>query len=293
MRESVLKQNVWEDKNFLSEGSWLAWDETSNKAAGFVVSKVWQDQVPGIDFNKETGWIQALLVGGGYHRRGIGSKLLAMAEAALQDKGVRTVELGNDFHYRIFPGIPDSFIEVKQWFEKKGYISKEVSYDLWRWYEDDSIVSLPQFEGVTFRTALPNEAERVIAFMRRCFPGRWEYQTIQYWQKGGTGREIVIAEKDGEMIGFCRINDSHSPLLAQNVYWAPLFQTELGGVGPLGIDERLRGYGYGLAVVEAGVYFLHQRGIRQIVIDTTGFVDFYGKLGYEVWKSYRRFAKSI
>ena len=71
--------------------------------------------------------------------------------------------------------------------------------------------------------------------------------------------------------------------IAQNVYWAPLFEEELGGIGPLGIAPEERGKGYGLAIVQAGMYFLSQRGIKNIVIDWTNLVDFYGKLGISLW----------
>src|SRR5699024_8165519 len=108
-----------------------------------------------------------------------------------------------------------------------------------------------------------------------------------------TGREFVVLRKNNRIIGFCRINDEHSPMIAQNVYWAPLITGELGGVGPLGIDENERGQGYGLAIVEAGLAFLRQRGICHIVIDWTDLVNFYKKLGFCPWKGYLVYQKEI
>lgn len=77
------------------------------------------------------------------------------------------------------------------------------------------------------------------------------------------------------MIGFCRVNDEASPYIAQNTYWAPLVPEPLGGIGPLGVDSRYRGKGYGLALVEEGIAELEARGMKHLVIDWTELVDFY------------------
>jgi GNAT superfamily N-acetyltransferase len=293
MREKLLRQNCVEDKNVLAAGSYAAIDESNGTLVGFVVSKIWQDVTPGFDFGRKDGWIHALLVDPRYRGRGVGSELLSRAEAALRESGAQQIHLGNDFHWRMFPGVPGPDPETRRWFERRGYTYASPIYDLFRRYEAGESEPLPEMEGITFRLANPGDRERVVSFMHRSFPGRWDYQTVQYWERGGTGREFVLCEKEGEIIGFCRINDAASPILAQNIYWAPLFQDELGGAGPLGIDEKFRGRGYGLAVVKAGIHFLRQRGIRNIVIDTTAFIDFYGKLGFQVWKQYGRFRKTL
>jgi len=100
-------------------------------------------------------------------------------------------------------------------------------------------------------------------------------------------------KKDDEIVGFCRINDQDSPFIAQNTYWAPLYNNELAGLGPLGIDAKERGNGYGLAIVEAAIAFLRKRGHRRIVIDWTDLVDFYAKLGYQKWKTYHSYKKYL
>jgi GNAT superfamily N-acetyltransferase len=291
--ERLLRQNSFQDKNLFIAGSWMAIDEKTNALAGFIISKIWQSQVRDIQMDKDCGWIQVLVVDEPFRKRGIGLELLEKAEHAFQRKGIQKVSLGNDFHYRFFPGVPHSLIDINPWFERHGYTELEIVHDLWNTYESDPGVNLPEFEGVTFRLLDLHEGEQLIAFMKRCFPGRWEYQTIEYFQKGGTGREFVVLLKEEQIIGFCRINDAKSTILAQNIYWSALFEEELGGAGPLGIDENYRGRNYGLAIVQAGIYFLLQRGIRNIVIDSTPYVDFYGKLGYSVWKSYSRFEKII
>lgn len=291
MRSELLRQNSLDDPHLLREGSWVAVDELSQKPVGVVIAKCWREADP-VDWGKGTGWIQALLVDQPHRGRGIGSALLKRAEAALAQKQVEKIALGSDWwHY--FPGVPEEEREAMAWLERRGYQAGGPQFDLLAtWPPALPADQPPQTGEVSFRVALPQDRERLLTFLHRAFPGRWEYEALCYFEKGGTGREYVLAEKQGAIIGFCRINDARSPLIAQNVYWAPLFSEELGGIGPVGVDQAERKHGYGLAVVQAGVYFLRKRGIRTICIDWTDLVAFYGKLGFQVWKGYRAYHKA-
>ncbi|SDN94226.1 Acetyltransferase (GNAT) family protein [Paenibacillus sp. yr247] len=293
MREHLLLQNSFHDDNVLDSASWLAVDEDSDRVVGLVVSKVWQEQRTMV-LGAGAGWIQVLLVDSSFRKRGIGSELLRLAEENLIQHGVNKIILGRDpWHY--FPGIPLEFEDTKRWFDSKGYTDdNRLEHDLLAVYEEDAEAKLPVHHGVELRLLREDEQDALLAFFHRCFPGRWEYEAMQYFEKGGTGREFVVLEKDGQIIGFCRINDAKSPLIAQNIYWAPLFSSdELGGIGPLGVDQAFRGSGYGLSVVLAGVHFLRQRGLRRIAIDWTTLVSFYEKLNFHVWKVYASYSKKL
>ncbi|MEK3888708.1 GNAT family N-acetyltransferase [Bacillus sp. FSL K6-3431] len=290
MREELFKQNSLDDNNVHASGSGIALNE-SDEVIGFVISKRWQEDLE-VEMNTETGWIQVLLVDSEYRGKGIGSALLKKAETALKADGAVKITLGSDpWHY--FPGLPSGFDKTIRWFEKRGYKHNIQVYDLISHYEDEVESSMPDKEDIEFMMLKMDEKEAFIDFMHRTFPGRWEYEAIQYFKKGGTGREFVVLKSKGEILGFCRVNDIHSPFIAQNVYWSPLFNTPLGGLGPLGVDSSIRGKGYGLAIVEAGVHFLRNRGIHSIVIDWTVYIEFYGKLGYEPWQKYEAYSKEI
>ena len=293
MRLRLLQQNTVEDRIWLQEGSWVAIEQGSRRVVGFIVAKIASKATEDFGIPRDLGWIQVLMVDRQHRSCGIGTALLRKAEEALRNAGAKHIMIGNDLNRRLFPGIPDHLQETKQWFEKRAYTFKEISYDLLNDYGDDFVVSLPDVHEATFRTASLSDREALTAFMHRCFPGTWDYQHRDYWEQGGTGREFVLLEREGSIIGFCRMNDSQSPLLAQNIYWAPLFEGELGGVGPLGIDESFRGHKYGISIVQAAIHYLLQRGVQHVVIDTTPYVDFYGKLGYRSWKSYARYDKVL
>ncbi|MBB6729925.1 GNAT family N-acetyltransferase [Cohnella zeiphila] len=294
LRPRLLRQNVAADSRLLREGSWVARDPGTGAFVGFVIAKTaGKGDERRFGLREDAGWIHALLTASAWRGKGIGGALLGRAEEALRAAGVRRIVLGNDLHRRMFPGIPGELAETKRWFEKRGYVSRENVYDLIKAYDTDEETALPSLGEAAARVATPRDRDALTAFMARCFPGTWDLQHRDYWERGGTGREYVVLEKQGKLIGFCRMNDGESPLLAQNVYWAPLFEDELGGIGPLGIDEAYRGHRYGISIVQAAIHFLRERGIRRIVIDTTPFVDFYGKLGYEVWKRYAKYDKSL
>ncbi|MEN1967379.1 GNAT family N-acetyltransferase [Lentibacillus sp. N15] len=290
MTETLFEQNSFKDKNVCFKSSLIAVDE-KDFPIGFIITKRWQENLD-IAMSETTGWIQILLVDQEVRGQGIGSRLLNHAESELVAEGAKQILLGKDpYHY--FPGIPGEYQETAKWFERRGYVHTGNEYDLMREYTIEEGKILPELDGVEFALLEKQGQHDFLAFLHRCFPGRWEYEAIHYFRKGGTGREFMVLKKNDRIIGFCRINDGQSPYIAQNVYWSPLFKEELGGAGPLGIDANERGQGYGLAIVEAGLAFLRQRNIRRIVIDWTGLVDFYKKLGYHPWKSYLSYQKEI
>ena len=290
MRRALCLQNSFHDINIYYEGSQLAVDN-DGRVIGFIIAKKWQDSLD-VNMPTKTGWIQALVVDEKYQGQQIGSMLLRHAETALKNQGMEQVLLGRDTqHY--FPGIPRPNDWTRKWFETKGYEKQDTEYDVFNSYDDTSQIVEPKKDGVEFGVLRENEKEPFLNFLRRCFPGRWEYEAIKYFEKNGTGREFVVLRKQEKIIGFCRVNDSKAPIIAQNVYWSPLFKEELGGIGPLGVDAAERGQGFGLAIVEAGIAELRKRGVQNIVIDWTGLITFYKKLGYDIWKTYDSYKKKL
>ncbi|MDZ5473699.1 GNAT family N-acetyltransferase [Bacillus sp. 31A1R] len=285
MREELFIQNSFQDLNINQEGSVICLND-QNVVVGFVIAKSWLEEID-VKMPDHIGWIQVLLVDSDYRRMGIGSTLLSKAEAALQSTNISKILLGRDpWHY--FPGIPELYESVQNWFENRGYTreGKEADLICKTAYQEEV-----KLENVTFNVLQLDDRERFLSFLNRCFPGRWEYEAVKYFEMGGTGREFVTLIKNGDIIGFCRINDDQSPYIAQNVYWAPLLDERIGGIGPLGIDRNERKNGYGLAIVQEAIHQLNKRNIHTIVIDWTGLVNFYGKLHFNIWKEYRQYSK--
>ncbi|MDK8182422.1 GNAT family N-acetyltransferase [Paenibacillus sp. UMB4589-SE434] len=291
LREELLRQNSFQDSNVYYPASWLAHDNDGT-LIGFVIAKKWQEQEREMQLGEGAGWIQAIVVRSEARGQGIGSRLLTLAEEALQKAGVGLVYMGRDpWHY--FPGVPKALSYSREWCAHKGYEQLYEVFDLYASLEADKTIDAPHFEGAYVRLLELKDQAEMLRFFRRCFPGRWYYEALSYWERGGKGREFLGLFVGQEMIGFCRVNDEHAPLIAQNTYWAPLFAEPLGGIGPLGVDDRYRGRGYGLALVQAGMMELGARGMKHLIIDWTELVDFYAKLGFQTWKGYDLMKKEL
>ncbi|PTQ55129.1 MAG: putative acetyltransferase [Candidatus Carbobacillus altaicus] len=312
MRQELFVQNSIEDMNVLKEGSLIALDPWTEEAIGLVISKKLSAADPYAAMLEDegyehAGWIQVLLVDQRYRHRGLGSNLLSHAERALASNGARKIILGGDpWHY--FPAVPadDDHDAVPKWFQKRGYQAGKTYYDLLCHRQHMTTVQPhtmmshaapssnnrstwrePADRHPTYRLLRLDEKDRLLAFMQKVFPGRWTYEAYHYFLKGGKGREILVVEKDDNIVGFCRLHDDQSPFIAQNVSWAPLFpDRRLGGVGPLGLELKARGAGYGLSMVSAALEELFQRGIEYVVIDWTDLVEFYQRLGCSLWRRY-------
>lgn len=286
VRKDLFVQNSFEDVNVLKKGSFIAVDD-NGKVIGFVVSKKWQEKMK-VEMDLKKGWIQVLLVDSANRGKGIGTLLLEHAETALKESGAEVIQLAGDpFHY--FSGVPEVYPDVQRWFEKLGYYKKQETFDL-----INHLVKkypFPNESSVSFSVLQIEEKDELLSFLARCFPGRWEYEAIKYFEMGGVGREFVVAKKNGGIIGFCRMNDSLSPSIGPNVYWSPLFEQKVGGIGPLGIDSNERKQGYGLEVVEAAMAYLQEREIETIIIDWTNLVEFYEKLDFTPWEKYGVYLK--
>ncbi|MCM3611616.1 GNAT family N-acetyltransferase [Planococcus sp. MERTA32b] len=286
MQEALWEQNTFGDLNLIEEGS-VAFTE-DGKLAGFIAVKSFQELSEAI-MPQDIGWIQCLLVKKEMRGQGLGSRMLKHAEECLGHRGMREIRLGRDpWHY--FPGIPVEYEETVQWFKGQGYSRDSIESDLFRRVEGTAPYDLVNSTG-HFRVLEQQDLPELLDFLEAAFPGRWHYEALHYLETGASGREFLGLYIEGTLKGFCRINDSASPLIAQNVYWSSLVEGELAGIGPLGIDRTARGKGYGLDLVKAAANELMARGSAAIVIDWTGLTAFYEKLGFAVWKQYTAMSK--
>ena len=135
----------------------------------------------------------------------------------------------------------------------------------------------------------PNGQGAILAFLTRTFPGRWRYDMAEAFARGASVEDVLVLEdRAGSVEGFLASWHFGSALLGPGAHWYLALGERFGAMGPLGIAESLRGRGLGLALVAAGMAALKERGVEESAIDWTELVDFYGKLGYRVWKSYWR-----
>jgi GNAT superfamily N-acetyltransferase len=66
-----------------------------------------------------------------------------------------------------------------------------------------------------------------------------------------------------------------------------------GGLGPMGLAPDLRGRGLGVVLLDRAMVHLASLGVREMVIDWTILLDFYGRLGFVPLRRYRHGERTL
>lgn len=293
MTDRLWRQNVDTDPNY-APGDGLIARTGDGKPAGFVLTRVFRDPKSSVDLGNgsSVGWIMALVVAPEFQRQGLGGQLLALAEDRLRQGGASQCDLGGSLGH-FLPGQPSEYADALGFWDRHGYVPGQTVYDLRQnlagWTPPAPPESIREGD-YSLTPGQPGEEDAILAFVRQSFPGRWLYETSQKFARGATAEDVmVLKDRGGGVQGFLSLWDYNSPLLGSSTNWYPALGPWFGGIGPLGVAEEVRGRGLGLALVAAGTAELKARGVEESAIDWTGLVDFYGRLGYRVWKQYTRF----
>jgi GNAT superfamily N-acetyltransferase len=155
-------------------------------------------------------------------------------------RGARVVgaEGGNYFT----PGVP---IALSGFFERFGRKTAETQ----------NLICVPPAQGQARVPVLHGERERVLEFVKREFGDIWHFEARN-------ARTLHYLEHDGHIAGFAA-NDANN--------------RGLGFFGPTGVAKRLRGRGYGRALLLASLEDMRQHGYERAIIPWTDALDFYKK----------------
>jgi predicted N-acetyltransferase YhbS len=256
---------------------------------GFVVASALTDAPPEIPAHR--GWIDAVAVAPTVQGRGIGSALMDWAEAWLGEQGARRVDLGGSFR-PFFPGLPTT-LGTRPFFEQRGYTFEYETWDVARDLSVGPEVRLypPADEG-ELRPAEAADVPALREFLLRTFPGRWRYEVETFLGEGGDPSDIVILELAERVEGFCWVTseDSYRPL---DRFYMHRWPHPWGQLGPIGVSGACRGQGWGGRLLQAGLVYLQEQGVRGCVIDWTSLLDFYGKFGFEPYHHYDVLFKTL
>lgn len=233
------------------------------------------------------GHLLLLLVAPAYQRQGIGSMLHAHALSSLQERGAARIQLGGGYYY-LWQGVPTSLPGAWSFFQACGWEEVERSFDLVR---DMSGYSTPTgvyerlHPTITLGQATASDADAILAFEEQHFP-QWLRHYQRVLQHHGYADVVVAKEEHQKIVGTSFVKDPHAAWWDYELRWMSLLGQETGGVGPLGVAESYRQQGIGLALAARVTELVHERGLKKSYIDWTWLVDWYGKLGYQVWQEY-------
>jgi len=261
------------------------------RPVGFVLATEFSTGDPRVSA-PEQGWIDAISVAPAHQGSGIGATLMDWAEGWLAARGCTRFRLGGSLR-PFAPGLP-SDLATAGFFLRRGYAPRAHGPVVWDVARDLRTYRTPPFEAATLsaqvRVARAGDEAALLAFLEREFGGRWFYEAREFLAGGGRISDFVVLLTSSGVDGFCWLTFEDSARSLDRCFMACL-PRPWGHLGPIGISAAMRGSGYGAAVLDAGLRCLRDVGTAGCVIDWTDLVDFYGKFGFAIYRSYEMLGK--
>jgi GNAT superfamily N-acetyltransferase len=245
------------------------------------------------------GWLQVVAVTPGRQREGIGRAIVTRLLGDARAEGIARVRLGSGIHY-LFPGVPIDLPGAQAFFAALGAQFDGETHDLRTSLDGHAATERDQAAladaGLTVRPMDPTEGEAFLGFLDRSFRLEWVHDQGWAADHGMSPADVLLlvpADAPGppvaarKIAGFATIHQRGDAPLFGPRFWEGLLEPSSGGLGPIGVVERLRRRGLGRALLAVALDTLHERGVRDCVIDWTTLLDYYGAFGFQPWKSYR------
>ena len=298
LRDALFRQNTVLDPHFDPAGASLACD-ADGRLVGCAVAKVAREPLGTDGLRPDRGWLSVVAVHPAHRRRGIGTALVRAAELFLRARARPTAVLGGDpAHF--FPGVPDGS-GAAEFFQAAGYTLRGDAYDLRRsldGYRTPEAVAAARAANpdVDVRPLQAGEDGVLLRFLDAAFPGRWRYTVARFLQRGGPPGDVMGVLRGGEVCGFAMLFHPRSRWIGPSIAWAASAnggRPAEGGLGPMGLAPAVRGRGLGHVLLDRAMVHLASLGVREMVIDWTVLLDFYGALGFVPFRRYRHGERAL
>lgn len=244
------------------------------------------------------GWLQVVAVTPGRQREGIGRAIVTRLLEDARREGINRVRLGGGVHY-LFPGAPKDLGGAEAFFATIGARYEHETFDLRASLDGRAVTERDRTvladAGLTVRPMEPSESEALLTFVDRAFQLDWVQDLGWAMDHGLPASDVLLlvpADASAGVVsarkvaGFATIHQRGNAPLFGPRFWEDLLEPSSGGLGPIGVVERLRGRGIGRALLASALDTLHSRGVRDCVIDWTTLLDYYGPFGFRPWKTY-------
>lgn len=238
-----------------------------------------------------------------YRNRGIGSELLAAAEALVKKAGYKEITVGAGYDY-LMPGVPTSKRYVaavnerlyegiddtaSDFFTKRGYEHSwdcncfDMRFPLSEFTKNEYSVG-DTIDGICYRFAGPEDAEKVFACTDDAYDEFTTYykNDALYYGDGKQNPKVLIAVDGDEVVGTLFVN----------------LETEgegLGSVGCTTVKPSHQGRHIGVNMVTIGTKYLKDSGMEEAYLGYTysGLDHMYGYAGYKVCIYYMMAKKQL
>jgi GNAT superfamily N-acetyltransferase len=285
----IFEENVLLDPNFDPTGCRVA--ELGSSMIGFAYALTRRTPLPWgfeseFERDREVGWVFALFVEEAHRRQGIGSELLQEALEFLRAKGVRRVVLGNyapnyvlsGVDTQAYPGAQEFF--VRHGFEVEGQ-SFGMGIDLHGFRRPPEAAETEQTlgrEGIVVECFSRDYLLPTLAFLEECFP-TWLSLLIEKLRRGDDHREMVIARRGTEVIGYCQRRYGH----------------HAERTGPFGVRADFRGKRIGTLMLYHLLERMAEEGLRFGWFAQTGERQrhYYQRVGYRAIRTHVEMSRRL
>ncbi|OGD84115.1 hypothetical protein A2572_03245 [Candidatus Collierbacteria bacterium RIFOXYD1_FULL_40_9] len=249
-------------------------ETVEDKLVGFisVKSKVFEE--------KKNGSTVFIFVDEKYRNKRIGHRLIQSGISWFKSQGVNNVKFGRNMGSYFWPGVPENLPSLQNFLKKEGFVLSEgpvdMSADITNFSAQTNVYKTLDENGVTIEFASERYKDQILKFTKENFSNWYEYYLDDLTK--GKYDEIFFAHKGDEIIAISKL------WIGGN--WDLLFENNVGGGGALGVSEKWRGKGIGLAMKTWGTEILRDKGVKYVWIGWTSSIGFYEKLGFRVWRRY-------
>lgn len=246
----------------------------------------------------DQGWVSLLVVNKKIPNAvSIGDELFKLVDEDFKKNGIKEVHFGGD-PQNFLPGLPSSLEgDYLSLLEKSGFRKHGVVYDLYQNISKFNIfnkISKERLQKKLHIEKATKETEHLLLkFLEKYFPERWYFEAENIGRIPGGIEDYWLLRSDEDLLGFTRINTFKSSYLGPNINWCFKWQEDSLGLGPIGIADNYRGKGYGIYLMINIIQYFRQKGYRHMVIDWTDLIDYYKKIGFELWIKYIMLEKKL
>lgn len=212
--------------------------------------------------------------------------LFGESKRIMRERGTTTVLFGMDSRH-FWPGVPVDKPRLNDFLMVEGFAMSGEYFDLERDLTDYVPPKELPTEDVEFRVLNDDDHQLLARFFDREFPGRWRYDIMTKIEKEGCHSGIVGLFHKDAIHGFASIQDSSCKYPIGGAVWRKSLGENWGTLGPIGVSQKVRGLGWGGAMLSAGLLELQSRGVKRCLIDWTTLDEFYGKHGFKKTRIYR------
>jgi mycothiol synthase len=250
------QQMVLLDVNFDAEGCLVAVE--GGRVVGFALGLVRREPMPGIGLQPDTGWITAFFVAPDCQGQGTGARMIGDLLQFFERRGRRHVLVSPYTPHYFFPGVDvDAYPGGVRLLERLGFRETSRVVGMSRRLLDftvpdevrESEAQAAQ-RGIRVRFCDRAYLQSLLEFLDRDFPGDWPRVIRERVRQGVEWDDILIAERDGEVLGYCQYDGER--------------------FGPFGVADAARGQRLGTILFYRGVERMKAKGRRHLWLAWTG-----------------------